>query len=133
MPKKVDVVTRREFIKAAGAGALSAGMTSTFESAERMALMDTVKLPVKALVFDAYGTLFDVQSVISAVNDKFPGQGPAFSAGWRTRQLEYTWLRSLMGRYEDFWHVTEAALVATSNALKFPLDRAETNRLIAKN
>ena len=86
--------------------------------------MDTVKVPVKALVFDAYGTLFDVQSVISAVNEKFPGQGPAFSVGWRTRQLEYTWLRSLMGRYEDFWHITEAALVATCNALKLPLDVA---------
>ena len=94
--------------------------------------METAKLPVKALVFDAYGTLFDVQSVISAVNNKFPGQGPALSAGWRTRQLEYTWLRSLMGRYEDFWHVTEAALVATSNALKLPLDRAETNQLMDK-
>src|ERR1019366_7470201 len=97
-----------------------------------MALMDTVKVPVKALVFDAYGTLFDVQSVISAVNQKFPGQGPAFSAGWRTRQLEYTWLRSLMGKYEDFWHVTEAALVATCKALKLPLDAAAKDQLMDK-
>jgi 2-haloacid dehalogenase len=94
--------------------------------------MDTVKVPVKALVFDAYGTLFDVQSVISAVNKKFPGQGPAFSAGWRTRQLEYTWLRSLMGRYEDFWHITEAALVATCNALKLPLDAAAKDQIMDK-
>jgi 2-haloacid dehalogenase len=97
-----------------------------------MALMDTVKVPVKALVFDAYGTLFDVQSVISAVNQKFPGQGPAFSAGWRTRQLEYTWLRSLMGKYEDFWQVTEASLVATCNALKLPLDAAAKYQLMDK-
>ena len=46
--------------------------------------MKMEKRPIKALAFDAYGTLFDVQSVISAVNQKFPGQGPAVSAGWRT-------------------------------------------------
>jgi 2-haloacid dehalogenase len=94
--------------------------------------MDTAKLPVKGLVFDAYGTLFDVQSVISAVNLKFPGQGPAVSAGWRTRQLEYTWLRSLMGKYEDFWHVTDSALVAACNALKLPLDAATKDQLMDK-
>ncbi len=80
--------------------------------------------------YDAYGTLFDVQSVISVVNQKFPGQGAAVSAAWRTRQLEYTWLRSLMGRYEDFWHVTESALVATCNALKLPLDTAARTQLM---
>jgi len=49
--------------------------------------MKMEKRPIKALAFDAYGTLFDVQSVISAVNRKFPGKGPAVSAGWRMRQL----------------------------------------------
>lgn len=88
------------------------------------------KKTIKALAFDAYGTLFDVQSVISAVNRKFPGQGPAVSAGWRMRQLEYTWLRSLMGRYEDFWKVTESALVATCNALKLPLDAGARGELM---
>ena len=86
--------------------------------------MKMEKRPIKALAFDAYGTLFDVQSVISAVNRKFPGKGLAVSAGWRMRQLEYTWLRSLMGRYEDFWRVTESALVATCNALELSLDAA---------
>jgi 2-haloacid dehalogenase len=92
--------------------------------------MQTKKRSIRALAFDAYGTLFDVHSVISAVNDKFPGQGAAVSAGWRTRQLEYTWLRSLMGRYEDFWHVTESALVATCNALNLPLDAAARTQLM---
>src|SRR5260370_2508053 len=92
--------------------------------------MQTEQTPIKGLAFDAYGTLFDVHSGISAVNEKFPGQGPAVSAGWRTRQLEYTWLRSLMGRYEDFWHVTESALVATCNALKLPLDAAVRAQLM---
>ena len=95
-----------------------------------MAMSDTARPPVKALVFDAYGTLFDVQSVISAVNQQFPGQGPALSAAWRTRQLEYTWLRSLMGTYADFWQVTEAALVAACQALKLPLDAAAKDLLL---
>jgi len=92
--------------------------------------MQMGKRPIKALAFDAYGTLFDVQSVISVVNQKFPGQGAAVSAAWRTRQLEYTWLRSLMGRYEDFWQVTESALVAACNSLKLPLDAAARAQLM---
>ena len=59
----------------------------------------------------AYGTLFDVHSVISTCNELFPEKGSALSQLWRAKQLEYTWLRSLMGRYEDFWQVTESALI----------------------
>lgn len=77
---------------------------------------------IKALVFDAYGTLFDVHSIAAAVDRRFPGQGSDVSNHWRTRQLEYTWLRSLMDRYEEFWKVTEAALAATCNAMHLPLD-----------
>ena len=66
-----------------------------------------MKLSTQALVFDAYGTLFDVHSVIALCDRKFPGQGAELSKLWRTKQLEYTWLRSLVGRYEDFWSVTE--------------------------
>ena len=76
---------------------------------------------VKAFVFDAYGTLFDVHSVTVAADRRFPGRGSEVSKAWRTRQLEYTWLRSLMDRYEDFWRVTEAALIATCNAMELPL------------
>ena len=72
---------------------------------------------IKALVFDAYGTLFDVHSVISACNQNFPDQGAALSQRWRAKQLEYTWLRSLMGRYEDFWQVTESALAFACKSL----------------
>ena len=77
---------------------------------------------VKTFVFDAYGTLFDVHSVTMAADRRFPGKGTELSNGWRAKQLEYTWLRSLMNRYEDFWSVTQAALVATCNAMKLPLD-----------
>ncbi len=72
---------------------------------------------LNALVFDAYGTLFDVHSVISTCNQEFPDKGAALSQAWRAKQLEYTWLCSLMGRYEDFWQVTESALVFACKTL----------------
>ncbi len=87
-----------------------------------------MKQGIKALVFDAYGTLFDVHSVVSTCNRHFPDQGTALSKAWRAKQLEYTWLRSLMGRYEDFWQVTESALTfacKTLNLLCPPATRAE--------
>ena len=72
---------------------------------------------IKALVFDAYGTLFDVRSVRNLCEELFPGHGPDLTALWRTKQLEYTWLRSLMGRYEDFWRITEDGLVFACRSL----------------
>jgi 2-haloacid dehalogenase len=70
----------------------------------------TTPLPVKACVFDAYGTLFDVHAPAAALAAELGERGPAISAEWRTKQLEYTWLRSLMGRYADFSQVTADAL-----------------------
>src|SRR3990172_10623127 len=64
---------------------------------------------VQGIAFDAYGTLFDVNSVVEAC--KTGPSGPrGLSRLWRAKQLEYSWLRALMGHYEDFWSVTEAAL-----------------------
>jgi 2-haloacid dehalogenase len=71
--------------------------------------------------------LFDVHSVIALCNRKFPGQGAELSKLWRAKQLEYTWLRSLMGRYEDFWIVTESALVFACRSLGLTCP-AETRR-----
>lgn len=65
---------------------------------------------IRALVFDAYGTLFDPLSVRDECERVSPGNGAHLSQLWRAKQLEYTWLRSLMNRYEDFWRVTEDAL-----------------------
>src|SRR5258706_6858758 len=65
---------------------------------------------ISALVFDAYGTLFDVHSVTALAESLFPAKGAALSQAWRAKQLEYTWLRSLMGHYEDFSLVTAASL-----------------------
>jgi len=67
-------------------------------------------MPISALVFDAYGTLFDVHSVVARCNAIFPGRGLELSRLWRQKQLEYTWLRSLMGRYESFETITRHAL-----------------------
>ena len=57
---------------------------------------------LRALVFDAYGTLYDVQSVLAKAEALYPGKGEAITQIWRLKQLEYTWLRSLMLQYEDF-------------------------------
>ena len=59
-------------------------------------------MTIKAVVFDAYGTLYDVQSVADVTEDAFPGYGEIITQVWRIKQLEYTWLRSLMRRYRDF-------------------------------
>ena len=72
---------------------------------------------VKAYVFDAYGTLFDVHSVQDRCEGLFPGHGAKLTTLWRTRQLEYTWLRTMMGRYEDFGHITRDALVFACGSL----------------
>ena len=64
----------------------------------------------RAFLFDAYGTLFDVHSGVQRAGAGITGDLPALSQLWRRKQLEYTWLRALMERYEDFWRLTEAAL-----------------------
>jgi 2-haloacid dehalogenase len=86
--------------------------------------------PIDALIFDAYGTLFDVHSVIGLCDQLFPGHGALFSQTWRTKQLEYTWLTSLMGRYQDFWALTGAALEFACKALAIPLQPAARARLM---
>lgn len=72
---------------------------------------------IRACVFDAYGTLFDVHSAAERLRRELGPKADAVSAVWRTKQLEYTWLRSLMGRHADFWHVT-------GDALDFAMDEA---------
>jgi 2-haloacid dehalogenase len=84
---------------------------------------------VDGLLFDAYGTLFDVHSVVEA-GRAVTADPQALSTLWRQRQLEYTWLRSLMGRYEDFWAITEAALVFAARRLGLALDAAARRRLM---
>ena len=65
---------------------------------------------IKAIIFDAYGTLFDVNSAAEKCKDKIGSKWESFSNYWRTTQLQYTWLRSLMKRHKDFWKITEDSL-----------------------
>ena len=65
---------------------------------------------IKAIIFDAYGTLFDVNSAAEKCKDKIGAKWEDFANFWRTTQLEYTWLRSLMRRHKDFWQITEDSL-----------------------
>ena len=73
---------------------------------------------IKAIVFDAYGTLFDVNSAAEMCKDKIGDKWEGFANYWRTTQLEYTWLRSLMKRHKDFWQVTEESLDKSMKVFK---------------
>ena len=83
---------------------------------------------VKAIIFDAYGTLFDVNSAAEKCKDKIGDKWESFAAFWRTTQLEYTWLRSLMKRHKDFWQITEDSLDKSMKA--FSIDPSMKNELM---
>jgi 2-haloacid dehalogenase len=89
-------------------------------------------MPVKALVFDAYGTLFDVHSVARRCESFWPGKGELLSQAWRAKQLEYTWQRSLMRRYRPFSHVTREALAFSCQALDLSLDENQLEALMGE-
>jgi 2-haloacid dehalogenase len=120
---------RRAFVKAAGiatmaCGAISAsGLASTLQTTPPFS-------NVKALAFDAYGTLFDVFSVTALCEALFPGNGTALAQLWRAKQLQYSLLRSLMGRYENFWRLTEDGLLYASKSLKLDLTSAKRQQLM---
>jgi 2-haloacid dehalogenase len=84
---------------------------------------------IKGIVFDLYGTLYDVYGVARACGEVYPGRGEEIARLWRQKQLEYTWLRSLMDRYASFEAVTEDALRFSCAALGLPLDAATERRL----
>ena len=83
---------------------------------------------IKAIIFDAYGTLFDVNSAAEKCKDKIGDKWEGFANYWRTTQLEYTWLRSLMKRHKDFWQVTEDSLDKSMKAYK--IDSSMRNELL---
>lgn len=89
-------------------------------------------MTIKAVVFDAYGTLYDVQSVEKITNATFPGYGAIITQIWRLKQLEYTWLRTLMKRYEDFSLITEQSLVYTLRCLGLKSDPEVLARIMDK-
>ena len=83
---------------------------------------------IKAIIFDAYGTLFDVNSAAEKCKDKIGDKWEGFANFWRTTQLEYTWLRSLMKRHKDFWQVTEDSLYKSMKI--FNIDPSMKNELL---
>jgi 2-haloacid dehalogenase len=89
-------------------------------------------MTIKAVVFDAYGTLYDIQSVASVTEAAFPGYGELITQIWRIKQLEYTWLRALMHRYQDFSVVTRESLAYTLKALGLKHDAQVFERIMEK-
>jgi 2-haloacid dehalogenase len=87
---------------------------------------------IKAVVFDAYGTLYDIQSVAAITDEAFPGYGDIITQIWRLKQLEYTWLRSLMQRYEDFSIITRESLAYTLRCLGLNSNAAVFERIMDK-
>ena len=84
---------------------------------------------IKAIAFDGLA-VFDVRPVATMAESVFPGHGDEMSALWRTRQFEYTWLRTVGRQYADFWQVTEEALVFSCKSLKLQLTKADSDRLM---
>ena len=108
---------RRDFIRGCGAAAVAA------QPADRLGR-------IEAFAFDAYGTLFDVFSVTTLCEELFPGDGRALAQVWRVKQLQYSLLRSLMGRHKNFWQVTEDALSYAAKSLDLDLTAARRDRLM---
>ncbi len=89
-------------------------------------------MTIKAVVFDAYGTLYDIQSVAAITDRAYPGYGDLITQIWRIKQLEYTWLRSLMRRYEDFSVITRESLGYTLDCLGLAHDAEVFDRIMDK-
>lgn len=89
-------------------------------------------MTITAVVFDAYGTLYDIQSVAAVTEEAFPGYGEIITQIWRIKQLEYTWLRSLMRRYQDFSVITQDSLAYAIRVLGLKHDAATFERIMEK-
>lgn len=94
--------------------------------------MTDQKKPIQAVVFDAYGTLFDVHSVMEACEELYPGEGKNVSGIWRQKQLEYSWLLSLMGRYETFESITRRGLIFALKSRNLPFDERVLDRFMGE-
>ncbi|TXB61494.1 haloacid dehalogenase type II [Phaeodactylibacter luteus] len=93
-------------------------------------MSNATKPAIKALVFDAYGTLFDVNSINQTLQELLPQQAQEVAAIWRRKQLEYTWLRTLMGQYRDFYALTEEALAFALHQCGASLEEPQQRQLM---
>lgn len=116
-------LNRREFLHLSAAGVASGLLASS-------PLARAATTPkIKAIAFDGF-TTFDPRPIVALAEHLFPGKGAELGNAWRTRQFEYTWLRTLTGRYVDFWRVTEDALVFSAKLLKLDLGRDKREQLM---
>ena len=116
-------LNRRELLTMAAAGAANSLVPSS-----TLARAATSR-GIKAIAFDGFA-IFDPRSVFGLAERLFPGKGMELGNAWRTKQFEYAWLRTLTGRYADFWQVTDDALVFSARLLKLDLRRSEHDELM---
>ncbi len=116
-------LARRQFLTLTGCAAACAFLE------RRAAFAVATDVPIQAVVFDAF-PIFDPRPIFALTEELFPGKGAELGKAWRTRQFEYTWLRTVAGRYSDFWRVTEDALVFATRDLKLDLDSQRRARLM---
>lgn len=116
-------IRRREFI-----GLLSAAGIGASGFSERVAFPKTGR--IQAIAIDAF-VVFDPRPIAESTEELFPGRGKEFANLWRTRQFEYTWLRTIGNRYKDFRQVTEDALNHVASELRISLTETQRERLLA--
>jgi 2-haloacid dehalogenase len=116
-------VNRREFLH------LVAGGVTTGLLVSNPLTRAATRPKIKAIAFDAF-PVFDPRTILARADELFPGKGADLSNAWRTRQFEYTWLRTLSQRYVDFWQVTENALVFATKTLKLELTPEKRKQLM---
>src|SRR5260370_32372577 len=119
---------RREFMKLAGATVAVA--STALAATPAVAQLAGQFKNIKALAFDAYGTLFDVFSVTALCEQLFPGKGNQLAQIWRAKQLQYSLMRSLMGRHRDFWGLTEDGMVFAAKNLNLDLTADKKKQLM---
>jgi 2-haloacid dehalogenase len=117
------ILNRRDFVNLVGAGAAA----TAFSGEPVVATVSGAK--IRAIAFDGLA-VFDVRPAATLAERVFPGRGEEMSALWRTRQFEYTWLRTAGQQYADFWQVTEEALLFSCKSLKLELTGADSDRLM---
>jgi 2-haloacid dehalogenase len=115
---------RRELLHLAGCGLAVGALASA------SAVSAAMPKGIRAIAFDAFA-VFDPRPVFALTEQLFPGHGEALASAWRARQFEYQWLRALSGRYADFWHATQDALIFSAQMLKLELTDAKRDELMA--
>jgi len=116
---------RRDFFNLVGGSVAAATIAGLAVKAHSRGAMT-----IKAIAFDGF-PIIDPRPVFAKVEEMFPGRGAELSNAWRTRQFEYTWLRTLSGSYADFWQVTEQALVFAAKLVKIEMSGEQRDRLMA--